>query len=58
LGVSPKVEGSESTFGKLEVGAGRGEGEIREGAIVGSGGTGCNGNVVKDRKKQFEQFYV
>ena len=38
MGVSPKVEGSESAFGKLEVGAGRGEGEIREGAIVGSGG--------------------
>jgi hypothetical protein len=38
LGVSPKVEGFESAFGKLEVGAGRGEGEIREGAIVAVGG--------------------
>ena len=37
MGVSPKVKGSESAFGKLEVGAGGGEGEIREGAIVGSG---------------------
>ena len=38
MGVNPKVEGSESAVGKLEVGAGRGEGEIREGAIAGSGG--------------------
>jgi hypothetical protein len=53
LGVSPKVEGSESGFGELEVGAGRGEGEIREGAIVSSGG-----RRTKDRKKQFEEFYV
>lgn len=58
MGVNPKVEGSESAFGELEVGTRRGEGELREGAIVGSGGAGCSVNVVKDRKKQFEQFHV
>jgi hypothetical protein len=48
LDVSPNVEGSESVSGKGEVGAGRGEGEMREGAIMGSRGAGY---VVKDRKK-------
>lgn len=55
MDVSPKVEGSESASGKGVVGAGRGEGEMREGAIMGSREAGY---VVKDRKKQFKQFYA